>query len=114
METIEVETYWANIYVGRQTGYDGNIHSLDYVKAITQKYVNEVKLGLTFTSTIFIYVDGEEPGVIIGLINYPRFPSTKEKIQKQAIDLAEMLKKELQQHRVSIVFPDKTIMLGEK
>jgi len=113
---ISVQTYWANIYVGLCPGYNTRLYnpeaSLFTIHGECQNYCNKVKLGLTITNTKFIYVNGSEDGVIIGLINYPRFPSTPEQIQEKAIELASILKEKLKQERVSVVFPDKTIMLG--
>ena len=76
-----------------------------------QKYCDDIGLGLTITDTTFIYTDGDKPGVIVGLINYPRFPASKEHIQEIAFKLAEILLKDLQQERLSIMFPDVTIMI---
>lgn len=104
-------TFKADIYIGLREGYSGIIHNDSIVFEICQKYCNEVKLGLTLTKTKFIYVDGNEPGFIIGLINYPRFPDTEENIKNKAITLAKILMKELKQERCSIVCPDKTYML---
>lgn len=109
-----VETYWANIYVGLQPGYASErVYTIDSVKNILRIYMDEYKLAVTLTPTNFVYVGGSEPGIIVGLINYPRFPSTKDEIIAKAKHLAEYLKKHLEQERVSIVFPDNTVMLGE-
>lgn len=107
----ELPTYYANIYVGLKPGYSNVVYSLDYLKFIVQKFVNEIKLCVTVTPTTFTYVDGSEPGAIVGLINYPRFPSYPSEIQEKATKLAELLMEQLCQIRISIVFPDKTIML---
>ena len=52
--------------------------------------------------------EGEEAGVRVGLINYPRFPTTFEALQQTAFDLANMLKSRLCQHSYSIVGPAET------
>lgn len=65
-------------------------------------------LCVTVTPTTFIYTGGEETGVIIGLINYPRFPSTPDDILEKAEDLAKYLRGKLCQHSYSIVTPDRT------
>lgn len=108
-----VETYTAQIYVGLQEGYDGPTHGISVVHGVCCAYVEEVKLCVSVTPTGFIYVGDEEPGAIVGLINYPRFPSTKEEIKAKALALAQRLKDELGQLRVTVVFPDETVMLGE-
>jgi len=106
-------TYWANIYCGLLPGYVGHSFSVESAYQICQDYCNNVKLGLTVTKTKFIYVGGSEDGIVVGLINYPRFPSTPEQIRIKAIDLANLLKSALMQERVSVVFPDETIMIGD-
>ncbi len=109
-----VDTYWANIYCGLQKAYSGEIIDIAYAKELCQKFCNEVKLGLTFTPTNFIYVDGSEPGFIVGLINYPRFPSSSMIIIQRAKELGLILLKELSQERLSIVTRDRTIMLEKE
>ncbi len=49
----------------------------DYDKAheICRAHCDAVGLCVTVTATSYIYTGGEEAGVIVGLINYPRFPS---------------------------------------
>ena len=110
-----VSTYWANIYCGLLPGYGGMCipGALERAYQICQDYCNGVGLGLTVTKTKFIYVGGSEDGIVVGLINYPRFPSTPEQIRTKALDLARLLKGALMQERVSVVFPDETIMIGD-
>ncbi len=108
-----VDTYYANIYVGRQQGYEGNLYSVGYIRKLLKEYCDTHKLAVTLTETEFIYVDGDEPGVVVGLINYPRFPSKPEDIRCRALEIAKILQIRLKQERVSIVTPSETIMLGE-
>lgn len=117
-----VETYWAKIFVGLRPGYE-DVNSCilranrQYVEDICQSYCNEVGLCVTITDTKFIYKNGNEPGVIVGLINYPRFPEEygvkfeDTKIRKQSKIIAEKLMVRLKQNRVSIMYPDETVML---
>lgn len=112
---ITIPTYWANIYVGLREGYNVNMpeHDIDEVRELCEDYCDEMKLGVTVTPTQFIYVGGSEGGAIVGLVNYPRFPREDMEIRHLALELAETLKNSLGQQRVSIVFPDETVMLGE-
>jgi|SRR3989344_8394454 len=107
----KVSTYTATIYCGLREGYSNRIHKRKEVGRIAQNYCNEVGLCVTLTDTQFIYKNGREPGVAIGLINYPRFPAIKQKIIRQALDLAEKIKDTFKQNRISVVFSDRTIML---
>ena len=74
-------------------------------------YVNTIKDCVTITPTEFRYVDGSEPGVIIGWIQYPRFPKEEAEIELRAIRLAKNLMRELCQYRVTVTTPQKSIML---
>ena len=111
--TVVVPSYGATIYAGLRPGYVGR--SLSYVRAvgIASRYADEVGLCVTVTKTTFVYTKGKEPGVIVGLINYPRYPSEPASIRKHALALAERLQQGLSQNRLSVVFPDETVMLGE-
>lgn len=81
---------------------------LAQAKQVCRKYCFEVGLCVTVEPVTYIYTGGEEEGVRIGLINYPRFPSTGEEIQKKARSLADLLMHRLCQHSYSIVGPDQT------
>jgi hypothetical protein len=105
-------TFTANIYLGLKHGYSGDAQSsIDDVRQWLQKFCNKVKIGVTLTPTEFVYVDGSEPGVIVGLIQYPRFPRSVEYIRSYAMDIAKGLMDLCHQERVSIVCPDETVML---
>ena len=111
MKNIKVTTFKADIYLGTKIGYDGEHISIQVVRDICQEYCDKVKAGVTITRTEFIYVDGNELGVVVGFIKYPRFPKPKHIIKDQAIRLAEKLMRELKQFRCSIVCTDETILL---
>ena len=109
-----VDNFNISIYVGLREGYEGLCRTPQNAIDICRKYCDHVGLGVTVTPTNFVYVGGDEPGVIVGLIHYPRFPKTEKAMCRDAIDLAQMLRQGLKQQRVSIVFPKKTIMIGPK
>lgn len=109
-----LDTFTANIYLGLQHGYSGEFSTVEEVRAWLQNYCNEQKLGVTLTPTEFIYVDGGEPGVIVGLINYPRFPKSVETIKYMALIIAQGLMRLCHQERVSVVFSDETIMVEKE
>ena len=110
-------TYYANICVGLRPAYNQHITNTElngmrkHAFNLCQNYCDEVGLGLTFTETNYIYTDGNEPGLIIGLINYPRFPKDKQDIHNNSQELGKILLKELEQERLSIIYPDVTIMI---
>ncbi len=113
----EVDTFTATIYCGLKVGQSGNpnlfSHTVSEARDVCQQYCDEVGLCVSVTIVDFIYTKGNETGVAVTLINYPRFPSIPGEIRHKALTLAERLKIKMEQARVSIVFPDKTIMLGD-
>jgi hypothetical protein len=114
-EYISVPTYTATIYVGFKERSSGELSfSLAAVHAWLQEYVNRVGLCVSVTPTEFVYSNGGEPGVAIGLINYPRFPAEPEVIRARALEIAEGLKAEAKQLAVTVVFPDETVMLSTR
>lgn len=110
--TTEVPTINATIYVGLRSGYDDIIFDFDVARIVCQKYCNLVGYCVSFTKTDYIYTNGHEPGLIIGLINYPRFPADRELIKQHAFSIARELQEKLEQYRVSIVMDDVTYMLS--
>lgn len=71
-------------------------------------------LCVTLTPTSFVFTGGQEDGAIIGLINYPRFPSTPEDISKSAKQLAINLMSECCQRSCTIVCGDVSEYLENK
>jgi len=110
--TTSVQTYTATIYCGLQKGYGPDCYYFQHAEAICREYCDTAKLCVTVTPTTFVYVGGSEHGVAIGLINYPRFPLEPDQIRSHAVALAAQLRERLEQNRVSIVFPDRTVMIG--
>lgn len=110
-----VDTFHATIYVGSRVGRTADtptFHTLDDAREVCRAYCDEVGLCVSFTATEFIYTNGSEPGCIVGLINYPRFPSTPAQIEAHALRLGELLRQRMEQWRVSVVMPHTTITLG--
>lgn len=85
-----------------------------YHKAIKviKKYCDEVGYCVTLKPTMYIYKDGEEHGIEVGLINYPRFPADAATIINHAREIAELLRVELKQESYSIQTPDDTIWVS--
>lgn len=113
MENItKVKSFSVSIYVGLYCRNSGITHQLYELRRICQDYVDSTGLCVTVTPTHFMYTNGNEPGAIVGLINYPRFPSSPEEIKKTALELATILMEKLNQYRVSIDFPEETLMIS--
>jgi hypothetical protein len=111
--TTDEATFTATIYVGFKETLTGNLVDVVKVYETIQKYVDQIGLCVTVTPTSFVYTRGGEEGLAIGFINYPRFPSTPEEIMKKANDLGLELLAVCKQINISIVFPDRTIMLTD-
>lgn len=107
-----VRTFTATIYVGLKERDLDLSHDISEVHAICQDWVNHVGQCVTVTPTTYIYSNGSERGVAVGFINYPRFPSARRKLRRQALELASLLMDALNQYRVSVVFPRHTVMLS--
>lgn len=77
-------------------------------KQICREFCFEIGLCVTVAPVDYIYTGGEESGVRVGLINYPRFPVDKLELENKAYQLAQKLMFGLCQHSFSIVGPEKT------
>jgi hypothetical protein len=108
-----VNTFTATIYTGAKEHYDVVTHSYDEAKQILQEYCNTNPLCVTLKQIEYIYKDGNEIGFEIGLINYPRFPSTPEEITNRALEIGNIFRNNFNQLKVSVICNDKTYMIGE-
>lgn len=99
-----VDNYEAKIWLGLREGYTDNIFTTEEVCKEICDYCTEVKQCVTISPTNFAYVHGEEPGLIIGFINYPRYPYSEAEIRNRAQNLTERLMKKFKQYRVTITF----------
>ena len=82
----------------------------DYVR----RFCDSEGLCVTVTPTSYVYTDGQEAGFVIGLINYPRFPSTPDELWSTAERLAAYLRERLYQDSYTIQAPDKTIWISHR
>ncbi len=78
-------------------------------KNTLRKYCKDIGLCVTVTETDYIYSGGAEVGMIIGFINYPRFPDTLEGITEKAFKIGLLLTEALGQWSFSIVGPKDTL-----
>lgn len=119
MQRQSVKTFTVQIFVGLRVGYTDELNDIELVRAVCRQYVSGVGLCVTVTPTEFIYTPSDEcphygePGAIIGLINYPRFPADAYEIRERAIELGHELMNVLKQNRVSVVDHELTVMLEQ-
>lgn len=87
---------------------------LQQAKQVCREWCMEVGACVTVEPTDYIYTGGEESGVRIGFINYPRFPSDEGTITDRAISLADLLMVRLCQQSYSIVSPEETLWVSRR
>lgn len=87
---------------------------IQHAKQVCREYCMEVGACVTVEPVDYIYTGGEEAGVRIGFINYPRFPSSEDSIVDRSADLANRLMNKLCQHSYSIVCPDETVWYSRR
>jgi hypothetical protein len=111
---VKVPTYWVRICVG--FGIRGTTTTVPRQVAmeLIGSYCTDIGLCVTVTDTTYVYKNGHEPGIIVGLCNYPRFPSTPTGLLSDAYDLGRKLLVACQQCRVTIETPYDTIMLTNR
>lgn len=98
------DNYEAKIWLGLREGYTKTYRDMNVVGKTIAEWCKKKEQCVTMTPTSYIYVDGQEPGLIIGFINYARFPLSKAEIRNRAIELGDLLMKECKQYRVSVTF----------
>lgn len=88
----------------------------DHARAlrVCQAHCDEVGLCVTVEPTTYVYTGGAEAGVRVGLINYPRFPSTGRDIFRRAKALGMLLLDGLEQQSFSIVATDGTTWFSRR
>jgi len=108
-----VPTYWARISMGLQEGFDGPVHTVLEVREFLMPLVEKERfcVALTLTATELIYWTGTEPCVEIALMNYPRYPSKPEQVREHALRLAEALLLHFHQYRLTVMFPEETLLV---
>jgi len=106
--------YEIKIWLGHRAGYTTAYTNSAEVWKVVRDWCQEKKQCVTVTPTKFIYVDGEEPGSIIGFINYPRFPVSKEELLNRALELGEILRKKFGQLRVSVTTAETSYLLEDE
>lgn len=86
----------------------------DQARQICREHCFDVGLCVTVKQTTYIYSGGEESGVEIGLINYPRFPCEPDVLKQRAEDLGILLMERLCQQSFTIVSNDETIWYSRR
>lgn len=99
MKRIQAPSYPVSIFLGG-SGKEATLWA--------RGYCDDVGLCVTITETRYVYTGGLTFGVIVGLINYPRFPLPPHEIWAHAEALGALLCRGLNQESYTIQAPDKT------
>lgn len=103
MNAAETPSYPVQIYIAGDAAR---------ATEICRAYCDSEGFCVTVTQTSYVYTGGQESGVIVGLINYGRFPSEPQAIFAQARVLTDLLIEGLGQESASIQGPDKTLWIS--
>ena len=99
MTTKTADTYWVRLYLSGP---------IEVAKQVCREECLREGLCVTIEPTTFIYTGGEEAGFVVGLVNYPRFPTIPEALIVRARDLAIKLLDRTCQYSVLIMTPERT------
>lgn len=92
-------TFWARIYMSGP---------IDVAKQAIRADCLREGLCVTIEPTTFIYTGGEEVGFVVGLVNYPRFPTAQAVIEERARGMMRLLLDATFQHSAMLMLPDRT------
>lgn len=87
---------------------------IEVAKQVIRENVLTAGLCVTIEPTLFIYTGGEEAGYVVGLLNYPRFPSEPDALSVRARALMERLLEATHQHSALLVAPDETLWITKR
>ncbi len=99
MKRAKAKTYTVRLYLSGP---------IEVAKQIIRADVLDEGLCVTVEPTTFIYTGGEETGYVVGLLNYPRFPTTPDQLQRRGRVLMRKLMQGTYQHSALMVTPDES------
>lgn len=106
--TSKLPAYRAEICFGLAPGYEKT--SVEVIarqsgtaSALCRRYCDDHKVGLTIAYTHLVYLGGSEPGMVVSLINHPRFPMHNSDVLQAALELADLLLIALDKERLTVV-----------
>lgn len=99
------DTYWIKIYIAGP---------IETAKQILREECYREGLCITIEPTDFIYTGGEEKGYVVGLINYPRFPTTQESIWRRSEIVLNLLLDKTYQKSAMMMSPTVTKWISKK
>ena len=94
-----VETYIVRIYISS---------CVEAVSQILSEYAFNNGACFTVEPTKFIYTGGQENGVVIGMVKYPKFEKSNTEIFNEAIKVAKIVLSKTFQRTCLVVASDET------
>lgn len=76
---------------------------IEHAKQVIRRFCMDRLCCVTVTQTAYIYRGGEEAGFVVGIRNYPRFPSDCRTLCETADDLGDALRDALAQDSYMVV-----------
>lgn len=105
MKHVEASSYPISIFMAGDASA-----ATDYAR----RFCDEQGLCVTITPTTYAYTGGQKPGFVVGLINYPRFPSSSDELWSIAEALAAYLRERLYQDSYTIQAPNRTVWFSHR
>ena len=114
MRIKKANTFEARLYIGSVQGYHGTPFTFEELKQevgnLQSESPKEEMIPVRIAPTNFVCGNYSEAGWEIAAINYPRFPKAEALITSFMMELAKRLLVCFNQNRISIIFPNETIM----
>lgn len=105
MKTTERAAYWIDIFIAGDRAQAAQA---------CRAFCWNMGLCVHVVDTDYIYTGGQEAGVKVGLVNYPRFPSTPDELWRRAEELGTVLMRELCQTSFLLQAPDRTVWFSRR
>lgn len=106
--------FTAQIWMGGKVRHSETLLSNNKVRQFINDFCQSNVCCFSVIKADYYYPRGTESGYCIGFINYPQHPRTTNEIRFLVTTLASRLREMFCQDRLSIVFPDEIVTLGEE
>lgn len=116
MRKVDVDSFEVRLYIGSREGYNGPAFDVEKLKSLIQVQQGADEraiIPVRITPTQFVAGEYSEDGWEVAAFNYPRRPKKMTEIYMFMEGLARHLMASLRQKRVSLVTPEKTVMLED-
>jgi hypothetical protein len=114
MQVLEGFAWEGKIYIGRRRRYDGPYFNDKDVTDIISEFQGvspDEACCVRLTNVQYVFNGYTEYGFEIASLNYIRFPKTVEQLESFIIKLGKHLLVELDQNRITVTLPGRTLLL---